>query len=292
MKDLAGKTAFITGGASGIGLAMARAFGREGMNVVISDVDAAALGAASQSLEEQQIRVASVVCDVADRASVQAAAKAAVEAFGKVHVVCNNAGVGVAGLLGEVRQADWDWVFDVNIMGVIYGVESFAPLLMSHGEGGHFVNTSSMAGFLTAPGMEAYAASKHAVVAMSEGWAPQLAARGIGMSVLCPHFVRTRIHESERVRPERFASGAAAPVLDPAQSPVAQGVLAGIDPDVVGARVVEAILGEEFYIFTHPQARPLMEGYFAGVLAAFDKAAASPALQSIKDWVPPQMTRP
>lgn len=287
MKDLAGKTAFVTGGASGIGLAMARAFGREGMSVVISDIDPAALAAAVETLEQEQVRVASVQCDVADRASVQAAAKAAVEAFGKVHVVCNNAGVAVAGALGQASQADWDWIMGVNVMGVVYGMETFAPLLLSHGEGGHFVNTSSMAGFLSPPGMEAYAATKHAVVALSEGFAGQLNPQGVGVSVLCPHFVKTRIHESERARPDRFASATAATSSDVANSAAAAGVMAGIDPDIVGARVVEAIKANELYVFTHPQARVLVEGYFASVLAGFDSAAASPALARVKDWVMP-----
>jgi NAD(P)-dependent dehydrogenase (short-subunit alcohol dehydrogenase family) len=286
MQDLRGKTAFVTGAASGIGLSLARALGREGMNVVMSDVDAAALRAAGEQLAQEQIRTAQVQCDVGDRSSVQAAAHAALGAFGKVHVVCNNAGVAVGGPMGEVRQADWDWIFEVNVEGVRHGVETFAPLIGSHGEGGHFVNTASMAGFLSGPGLEVYAATKHAVVALSEGWAPQLALEGIGMSILCPHFVRTRIHESERVRPGRFAGeGPQARAAEP--GPASLGVLAGIDPDVVGARVVEAIKAGELYVFTHPQARPQMEAYFKAVLAAFDAAEASPALQSIKDWKPP-----
>jgi NAD(P)-dependent dehydrogenase (short-subunit alcohol dehydrogenase family) len=226
---------------------------------------------------------------VGERASVQAAAEAAVAAFGKVHVVCNNAGVAVGGPMGQVRAADWDWIFEVNVEGVRNGVEVFAPLIQSHGEGGHFVNTSSMAGFLSAPGLEVYAATKHAVVALSEGWAPQLAMAGIGMSILCPHFVRTRIHESERVRPERYAR----------QGPQAgdnlgagAAVLAGIDPDAVGARVVEAIKAGELYIFTHPQARVLVEAYYKAVMAAFDAAEASPALAGVKDWVMPTPTPP
>jgi len=281
MKDLAGKTAFITGGASGIGLAMARAFGREGMNVVICDLDKAALDAAAESLAELQIRAYPVECDVGQRASVEGAAKAAVAAFGKVHVVCNNAGVAAGGVMSSVKQTDWDWVFDVNVMGVIYGMETFAPLMISQGEGGHFVNTASIAGFLSPPGMEPYSASKHAVVAMSEGWAGQLAAAGLGVSVLCPHYVRTRIHESARARPSRYGAAEAADTSG-ALGAAALAVLAGIDPDLVGARVVEAVKGGELYVFTHPQARPLLEAYFKSVLAGFDAADASPALQSIK----------
>jgi NAD(P)-dependent dehydrogenase (short-subunit alcohol dehydrogenase family) len=281
MKDLAGKTAFVTGGASGIGLSMARAFGREGMNVVISDVDGAALDAAGEALEQEQVRVATVVCDVGDRASVQAAAQAAIVAFGKVHLVCNNAGVAVGGALGQVRQADWDWIFDVNIMGVVHGMETFAPLMVAQGQGGHFVNTASIAGFVSAPGLEPYSASKHAVVAMSEGWAAQLGMAGIGVSILCPHFVRTRIHESERARPSRYGASAATGE-GAVQSAAGQAVLAGIDPELVGARVVEAVKAGELYVFTHPQARPILEAYFKSVLAGFDAADASPALQSIK----------
>ena len=289
MQDLAGKTAFVTGAASGIGFSLARALGREGMNVVLSDVDGAALEAAGERLAHEQVRIAQVQCDVGDKASVQAAAQAALAAFGKVHVVCNNAGIAVGGPLGDVRQADWDWIFEVNVDGVRNGVEAFAPLIRSHGEGGHFVNTASMAGFLSGPGLEVYAATKHAVVALSEGWAPQLAAQGIGMSILCPHFVRTRIHESERVRPPRFAAGGPQASVAEPLSATGQAVLAGIDPDVVGARVVEAIKAGELYVFTHPQARPAVEAYFRSVLAAFDAAEASPALRSIKDWTPPSL---
>jgi NAD(P)-dependent dehydrogenase (short-subunit alcohol dehydrogenase family) len=285
MRDLAGKTAFVTGAASGIGFAMARAFGREGMNVVLADIDVAALEAAGERLAQEQVRTAPVQCDVGQRAALEAAAEAALAAFGKIHVVCNNAGVGVGGPLGAVRQADWDWIFEINVDGVRNGVEVFTPLIRRHGEGGHFVNTSSMAGFISMPGLEVYAATKHAVVALSEGWAPQLAPLGIGMSVLCPHFVKTRISESERARPARFATDERPE--DGIAGAIGQAVLAGIDPDVVGARVVEAVKAGELYIFTHPQARPAVEAYFKSVLAAFDAAESSPALQSIKDWVPP-----
>jgi NAD(P)-dependent dehydrogenase (short-subunit alcohol dehydrogenase family) len=288
MQDLAGKTAFVTGGGGGIGLAMARAFGAEGMNVVLCDVDAAALETAKEQLAQAQVRVAAVQCDVGYRDALEAAAQAAIQAFGKVHVVCNNAGVAVGGPLGQVRTADWDWIFEINVEAVRNGVELFTPLIRAHGEGGHFVNTASMAGFLSPPGLEVYAATKHAVVALSEGWAPQLAAEGIGLSILCPHFVRTRIHESERVRPGRFAAPEVKPG-EPGQAGggVAQAVLAGIEPEVVGARVLEAVKAGELYVFTHPQARTEIEGYYRRLLKAFDAADASPALRGIKDWTLP-----
>ena len=136
MQDLSGKVAFVTGGASGIGLSMAQAFGAEGMAVMLADIEASALEAAVAALRERQIRAEGVVADVASRASVKAAADAAISAFGKVHVVCNNAGVGAGGPFGTVSPSDWDWVIDVNLKGVVYGMEAFAPLLEAHGEGG------------------------------------------------------------------------------------------------------------------------------------------------------------
>src|SRR5215472_13126065 len=200
MKDFKGRTAFVTGGASGIGLGMARAFGKQGMNVVIADVDESAAKAAAERLVSEQIKAVPVRCDVTERGSVREAALETIARFGKVHVVCNNAGVAVAGPLGTVKESDWDWIIDVNLKGVVYGVETFYPLIKSHGEGGHFVNTASLAGMFSPANMEPYSATKFAVVAMSEGWALQLAPQGIGMSVLCPGFVRTRIHESSRAR--------------------------------------------------------------------------------------------
>ena len=209
MKDFKGKTAFITGGASGIGFGMAHAFGRAGMNVVIADIDLEVARKAAEMLQRDQIKAVAIHCDVTLRSEVQRAALDAVAAFGKVHVVCNNAGVAVGGPLGTVGDRDWDWIIDVNLKGVVYGVETFFPLIKSHGEGGHFVNTASMAGMVSPPNMEPYSATKFAVVAMSEGWAQQLAPLNIGMSVLCPGFVKTRIHESGRARQSRYGDRAA-----------------------------------------------------------------------------------
>jgi NAD(P)-dependent dehydrogenase (short-subunit alcohol dehydrogenase family) len=288
MQDFRGKTAFITGAASGIGLGMARAFGREGMNVVVADIDAEAARAAVATLASEQIKAHAVRIDVADRAAVREAALEAIAAFGKIHLVCNNAGVGGGGPIGTVPERDWDWIIDVNLKGVIYGVETFVPLIQSHGEGGHIVNTASMAGLLSGAGMEPYSATKYAVVAMSEGWAQQLAPMGIGMSVLCPGFVRTRIADSVRTRQDRY--GGAHPARDDAfaapGSNVAAAVASGLDPDIVGARVAEAVRDNNLYIFTDPRFRDLMEFRFAAIRAGFDQAAASPALQSVKAWAP------
>ncbi|MEQ9146506.1 MAG: SDR family NAD(P)-dependent oxidoreductase [Parvibaculaceae bacterium] len=277
MKNVEGRTAFVTGGGSGIGLSMARSFGRAGMNVVLADIDEGALETALADLHERQIKAVAVKCDVASRASVEQAAKEALAAFGKVHVVCNNAGVGVGGPIEELRPKDWDWIIDVNLKGVVYGTEVFTPIMRAQGEGGHFVNTASMAGMVSPPGMEPYNATKFAVVAMSEGWRGQLEPLGIGVSVLCPGFVKTRIHESSRARQEEY--GEAAPVDEGDLSGAAEFVLNGLDPDRVGERVLEAIREDELYIFTHPDMRPAVEARFAGIMAGFDKAEQSETLK-------------
>ncbi|MFZ3033156.1 MAG: SDR family NAD(P)-dependent oxidoreductase [Parvibaculum sp.] len=287
MDDFQGKTAFITGGASGIGLAMARAFGAAGMNIMLADIEREPLDKAIEELRQRQIKVEGVDCDVADRASVQEAAKATIEAFGKVHLVCNNAGVGGGGAIGTLKPGDWDWTIGVNLMGVVYGTETFLPLLRAHGEGGHFVNTASMAGMISPPGMEPYCVSKFAVVAMSEGWAGQLAAEGIGVSVLCPGFVSTRIHESARTRQERF--GAAEETNSEAASIGAQLVQAGIPADVVGACVFEAVRDNDFYIFTHPDMRPAVEQRFQRIMEGFDKAATRSALRGVETKSPQEI---
>ena len=283
MRDLTGKTAFITGGASGLGLAMAHAFGEAGMNVMLADIEEAPLAAAVKDLEERPIRDRGVLCDVAVRNAVEAAAAKTIATFGKVHLVCNNAGVGAGGPIDQVRHADWEWILAVNLMGVVYGMETFLPLIRAHGEGGAFVNTASMAGMISPPGMEPYSATKFAVVAMSEGWAGQLAPENINVSVLCPGFVKTKINQSGRTRQAQFGG--------PVDSPVAAASLVdnGIDPERVGRRVLEAVQAGERYIFTHPDMRPFVEARFAGLMSAFDTAAASPALAGM-DYKTPDLS--
>ncbi|MES1990901.1 MAG: SDR family NAD(P)-dependent oxidoreductase [Pseudomonadota bacterium] len=280
MEDFKGKTAFITGGASGIGFAMAKAFGAAGMNVMLADIERDALAKAVEDLRQRQIKAEGVQCDVTERKSVEEAAAECVAKFGKVHIVCNNAGVGGGGVLGQMRPGDWDWTISVNLMGVVYGMETFLPHILAHGEGGHFVNTASMAGMISPPGMEPYCASKFAVVAMSEGWASQLAPQNIGVSVLCPGFVSTRIHESARTRQERFGE-----VTPPADNDMisisAQLVQAGIPADVVGACVFEAVRDNDFYIFTHPDMRGAVEQRFARIMDGFDKSANRAALKGV-----------
>jgi len=277
MKKVEGRTAFITGGASGIGLSMARSFGRAGMNIVLADIDPAALETALADLHERQIKAIGVECDVVSRESMKAAAAKAIAEFGKVHIVCNNAGVGAGGPIEEVRPSDWDWVIDVNLKGVVIGTDVFTPIMREQGEGGHFVNTASMAGMVSPPGMEPYNATKFAVVAMSEGWRGQLEPLDIGVSVLCPGFVKTRIHESGRARQAEY--GETVDANEAVSAGAAEFVLNGLDPDRVGERVLEAVRGNELYIFTHPDMRPAVEARFAGIMEAFDRAEQSEALE-------------
>jgi NAD(P)-dependent dehydrogenase (short-subunit alcohol dehydrogenase family) len=278
MQDLNEKVAFVTGGASGIGFAMAEAFGAEGMAVMLADIEPDALASAVERLRARQIRAEGLIADVTGREVLRAAAKETVAAFGKVHVVCNNAGVGAGGPIGTVSARDWDWVIDVNLKGVVYGVEEFTPVIEAHGEGGHFVNTASLAGMLSPPGMEPYSATKFAVVAMSEGWAEQLRPKNIGVSILCPGFVKTRIHESRRNRQAAYGPDERAP--PPPDAPPSR-VLSGIPAEVVGRRVVEAVKANELYIFTHPGSRDAVAARFQRILAAFDEAEASPALVGV-----------
>lgn len=286
MQDFRGKTAFVTGGGSGIGLAMARSFGRAGMNVVLADIDRLAAEEAAHALSQEQIRAHAVSCDVVNHDSLAAAAAQSIAVFGKVHIVCNNAGVAVGGEISAVSDSDWDWIIDVNLKGVVHGMKVFLPLIRNHKEGGHFVNTASMAGMISPPGMEPYCATKFAVVAMSEGWSQQLAPESIGVSVLCPGFVRTRIHESGRARQQQYGGSGEVDALGQGSSESAQAVLSGIDPDVVGARVLEAVRGGELYIFTHPGMREIVAARFAAIMTAFDQAERSPALAAVKSWAP------
>jgi NAD(P)-dependent dehydrogenase (short-subunit alcohol dehydrogenase family) len=274
MRELPGKAAFVTGGASGIGLALGRAFAQAGMNVMLADIETEALAAAVRSLHDFGPAVRSITCDVADPSSVERAAKASFEAFGNVHVVCNNAGVGAAGGIDNISLDNWRWVLDVNLMGVVHGIRSFLPHIRGHGEGGHIVNTASMAGMINGMGFSPYSATKFAVVSMSEGLAAQLEPLGIGVSVLCPSFVRTGIGESGRNRPQRYGPTQAPDPNSPAAAIVAEiarRLQDGLDPAAVAARVLDAIRNDELYVFTHPKMREGVDERFAAIQAAMDR---------------------
>jgi NAD(P)-dependent dehydrogenase (short-subunit alcohol dehydrogenase family) len=273
MRNFKGKTAFVTGGASGIGLALAKAFAENGMNVMLADVEQNALDTALKDLNQYGNHVRGIACDVADPDSVERAAQATFEAFGKVHILCNNAGVAAGSGIDAISVESWRWVVDVNLMGVVYGVRSFLPHIRAHGEGGHIVNTASMAGMVSG-WFSPYDATKFAVVAMSEGLRPQLQPFSIGVSVLCPYFVRTKIGESGRNRQERYGQ---MPTLDPGSPAVAvveeirKQIAAGLDPADVAARALAAIENDELYIFTHPNMRQFVQARFAAIEAAMDQ---------------------
>jgi NAD(P)-dependent dehydrogenase (short-subunit alcohol dehydrogenase family) len=277
MRELAGRTAFVTGGAGGIGLAMAQAFAGAGMKVMIADIETDALGTAVESLRGITPDTEGILCDVADAASVERAAQATFDRFGHVHVVCNNAGVAAGGGIDHISLDNWRWVIDVNLMGVVHGIRSFLPHIRSHGEGGHIVNTASMAGMQGGLGFSPYGASKFAVVSLSEGLNMQLKPHGIGVSVLCPSYVRTKIGESGRNRPARYGATLPLDPLSPAAAMVAEiarNLQAGLDPADVAARVIAAIRDDRLYIFTHPGMRAEVEDRFAAILAAMDAVSA------------------
>ncbi|CAN5695006.1 SDR family NAD(P)-dependent oxidoreductase [soil metagenome] len=265
MEQLAGKVAVVTGAASGIGRALVDRFAAEGMRVVLADIEAGPLEAATAEIGATGAEVLAVRTDVSDGDQVDALAAATLERFGSVDVVCNNAGVGAGGIMWELTTADWEWVLGVNLWGVIHGIRAFVPHLVAQGSG-NVVNTASMAGLTSPPVMGPYNASKHAVVTISETLHADLAvqgASGVGVSVLCPGWVRTRINESGRNRPAALTGSPATdalPVDLDAMSGVLGAVLAtGLPPDDGAAHVVDAIRAERFYILTHPEWKPMIQ---------------------------------
>jgi len=282
MQDVAGKVAFVTGGASGMGLAMVRSFTAAGMKVAVADIEKQALDRVAEEFSGSNSEVITLPLDVTDRAAMERAADATDEAFGKVHVVCNNAGVAVGGPVDEMSYADWDWVLGVNINGVVNGVQTFTRRMESHGEGGHFVNTASMAGHLAVPGLSVYTTTKFAVVGLSEVMRVDLAGKGIGVSVLCPGVVRTNIFDSGRNRPaaltgERDTASMvlSADIADEERAARLADLLSNaLDPAAVGDMVLHAILTDEFYIFTHPELRQTADARGAEMATAFERWSA------------------
>ncbi|MHB8438014.1 MAG: SDR family NAD(P)-dependent oxidoreductase [Acidimicrobiales bacterium] len=259
MRDLSGRVAVVTGGASGIGWAVARRAGAAGMKVVLADIEGDPLERATRELEATGTETLGVHCDVSDAESVDALRDAAVARFGAVHLVHNNAGVGAGGPLWELPLTDWHWVLGVNLYGVVHGIRSFVPLMLAQGEG-HVVNTASLAGLVSTPLMGPYNASKHAVVTISETLLKDLRMAGgagasVGVSVLCPAFVRTGIARSERNRPS-WAPAAGSESSGAVAGIIGQLVDGGIDPDEVGAAVIDAVQENRFYILTHPESYP------------------------------------
>lgn len=258
MQELTGKVAVITGGAGGIGLAMARRFAAEGMRVVLADIDEVSLRSAEANLAEGGAEVLAVVCDTSLEGDLYALAAATAERFGGAHVLCNNAGVVGRGDAWRGPMSAWEWVIGVNLYGVIHGIRAFLPIMEDQGEG-HIVNTASMAGLVAMPGSAPYNVTKTGVVALSEGLYLELLATGspVRVSALCPGFVKTNLLDGQRWA-DRFGDDPGAP-----QSPMGQiidvvlrqGLEDGIEPDDVAEQVVRAIQAEQFWILTHPESR-------------------------------------
>jgi NAD(P)-dependent dehydrogenase (short-subunit alcohol dehydrogenase family) len=271
MDSVQGKTAVVTGAGSGMGRAFAERFARAGMNVVLADVEVPSLDAAVAAITATGAQAIGVPTDVSDGAAVDRLRDAAIEAFGRVHVLCNNAGVGGSMGGGEwVREAEWRWVLDVNLWGVIHGHRAFLPHLVEHG-GGHIVNTASMAGHF--PGHSAYSASKWAGVGITEGLYhdPTLRAAGVGVSCLCPGWVNTAIIDSIRNRPEWAAPSHGtepSPMDEMIRAYVADQIRSGMAPEQVAELVLDAILTDRFWVFTDMQMVAALEQRFQSVLGA------------------------
>ena len=275
MRDFAGKTAVVTGAASGMGLAFAERFAAEGMNVVLADIETDALNAAVTRLEQQERNVVGVEVNTMRRETLEDVRNQAIERYGKIHVLCNNAGVtsrrdgGLGAGTGavpvwEVPDSTWDWVMGVNFWGVLYGLQVFVPSMIEHGEEGHIVNTASVAGLI--PGASAYSVSKHGVLTLTEGlWHHLRAADSkISASVLCPGFVNTQINEAERNRPSEFGQSIEANEAQRMASQVFLG--GGMAASDVADLVWQAMVDDQLYILPHDGWRDVIRGRIEAVL--------------------------
>lgn len=269
------KVAFVTGAASGIGYALCEALLAKGAKVMMADIDKSGLADALKRLGGTSASLASVHCDVRDAASVKAAADKTIETFEKIHIVMNNAGVGLAGRSGRTALQDWQWIVDINLMGVVYGVEIFTPLIKAHGEGGHFLNTASMAGHMTTEYMPPYHATKFAVVGYSESIAQELSQHDIAVTCLCPTWVKSNIGSSGDNRPS--AAGQAAREnqhLESAQNSVAALVANGMEASRMANLTLAMMADRRMHVFNDPEARPAIDIRAKALAADYDAALA------------------
>ncbi len=276
MKDFSGRTAFVTGGANGIGLGIARALLAEGCKVAIADIRDDAIAAALKTLDNQN--VIGVTIDVASRTAYAAAADEVEDRLGPVSLLFNNAGVNLFQTIDDSSFDDWDWLMDVNLNGVVNGVMTFIPRMKAHGNGGHIVNTASMAAFLCGALPGIYNTTKFAVRGMSESLRYSLAKHGIGVSLLCPGLVKSHIYASDEIRPATLKAGAK-PVDTAAVARLEEVHSFGMEPDIIAARVLDAIRANRFYIFSHPEFREELRGVFDEVLASFQDYPEDPGYQ-------------
>jgi NAD(P)-dependent dehydrogenase (short-subunit alcohol dehydrogenase family) len=272
MKDFPGRVAVVTGAASGIGRALATRFAAEGMKVVLADVEAAPLAEVEGELRSRGAAVLGVRTDVSRGGDVEALARRTLDAFGAVHVLCNNAGVAAGGLVWERPVTDWEWVLGVNLWGVIHGIRVFVPIMLAQDADAHIVNTASMAGLVSGPLNAIYNVSKHGVVTLSESLHHELTMVGarIRVSVLCPGWISTRIADSERNRPAHLRAEAPARPPTPQEQlleQVARQLLAsGLPPARVAELVFTAIRDERFYVLTHPEWKQMIRHRMEDIL--------------------------
>ncbi len=279
MTDLKGKVAVVTGGASGIGRALAERFAEEGMRIVIADVEQSALERAEADMTSEGAEVVAIRCDVSKAHDVKMLAEKTIEAFDSVHVLCNNAGVGITGPTWAIPLEDWEWVLGVNLWGVIHGLHYFVPLMLEHGQPSHIVNTASMAGLTSGGNMAPYHVSKHGVVTLSEGLHHELrqANANINVSVLCPGWVDTKINESDRNRP---AGPVSAEDLDPAaknfRDLVSKSLRDGLTPKEVAEMVLKAIVDETFYVLPHAHWKNMIHSRMEDIIEQRDPSIVLP----------------
>ena len=271
MENLSGKVAVITGGASGIGFATAKALAAKGMKIVIADIEAGALDKAVATLSASGAKAEGVVCDVANLASVQNLAETAFAKMGAVHIVFNNAGVAINGHIAQMKHSDWEWIIKVDLWGPIHGVEAFLPRMIEQKQGGQILFTSSIAGLVPTEGLGVYAVAKYGVVALAETLRRETRQHNIGVSVLCPLRVETNIGSSERNRTADFGGAAASPRAQAQSS--SNIVMAGVVmiPDEVATKVVDAIIANRLYILPHDDSRELIRRRFQRIDATFDE---------------------
>jgi NAD(P)-dependent dehydrogenase (short-subunit alcohol dehydrogenase family) len=276
VRELCNRVAFVTGGVSGIGLGIANALLSAGMQVGVTYRREHHLSAAREALAQYGSRVKFMPLDVTDREAMYRAVQELEQSFGKVHVLCNNAGVGIGSSILGATYNDWDWAIAVNLIGVVNGIQCFLPKMLAHGEGGHIVTTASSSGLAVAPGSGVYTTTKFAVVGMMESLRAELAPRGVGVSVFCPGLVRTNLLETEDARPSRYKEPNRRLPRQLRQRIQREVIDYGMDPLEAGQHVLEGIRHNDLYVLSHPEFETIIRQRFDAIMRSFPRNAKVP----------------